>query len=103
MSRTTAEGNRGGSPSRRLDRILRSIVVGAATVCALAVGQPALANTEVKVTGTVGAHSLVDTKQDPGAFCFDKPVDSGKAYRLKHIDVSAPLMMAVSGQVRPAG
>jgi hypothetical protein len=64
-------------------------------LAALAVGQPALADTELGHTGTVGAHSLTDTSSQPGAKChynFNSGLGLGK---LKTIEVRPPNMSPV--------
>lgn len=78
-------------------RITRLLLVVGAAISALALAQPALGYTELKVTGTVGVHSLWDTEPAPGATCRFDYSAANSAYKLKHINVSRPLMKAVPG------
>jgi hypothetical protein len=58
--------------------------------------QPAFADTELGHTGTVGVHSLVDTTNNGGAFCFyNHPYGTSQ---LKSIEVTPPRMKALNGQ-----
>jgi hypothetical protein len=76
-------------------RTLRAVLIGVTTISALAVTQPTMGYTELKVTGTVGAHSLWDTEAVPGATCLFK--HRSGTYRLSHIGASPPRMKAVPG------
>jgi len=77
------------------NRALRVVVIGGMAISALAAGRAALGYTELKVTGTVGAHSLWDTEAVPGATCLFK--HRSGTFRLSHIDASPPRMKAVPG------
>ena len=76
-------------------QIVRAVLIGGMAISALAIAQPALGYTELKVTGTVGAHSLWDTEAVPGATCLFK--HRSGTYRLSHIGASPPRMKAVPG------
>src|SRR4051812_41688527 len=80
--------------SKRLRRVLPVVV---AITAALMVGQPALGYVETKSTGTVGAHSLTDEHDLPGAACLYKPSPVADIYQLKHMYVNAPHVKAIDG------
>lgn len=73
-----------------------ALLLGTA-LAALSLAQPALAYTELKVTGTVGAHRLLDTQLAPGGLCSYNYSSANGAYKLKHISVGPPRMKAVPG------
>ncbi len=79
-------------------RLARYVLLAGALVAALAVAQPTLAYTELKVTGTTGAHSLVDGAGNPGVICTTKYSATYDAFKLKHMYVNPPKMKAVPSQ-----
>ena len=80
---------------KRISRL--TLLVGTA-IGVLAFAQPALGYTELGTTGTVGAHSLIDTSSSPGAVCTYKAYPQYSDYKIKHLYVNAPKMKAVSGR-----
>lgn len=86
-----------GKDGAMTGQIWRAAVLVGSAIAALAVAQPALGYTELKVTGTVGVHSLRDTGAYPGAVCLFDYSSANSAYKLKHIAVDVPRMKAVPG------
>src|SRR5688572_7664830 len=75
------------------------VSVVAVTVLAFAIGaQPAAAYRELGTSGSVGAHSLDDTKASPGADCRYRFSDIGTAWVLRRIMVHPPNVRAVPSQ-----
>ncbi len=75
--------------------VFLSVILAGVVIAAIA--QPAMAFTELRVTGAVGAHSVKDTEAIPAAICLFKYSSHNNAYKLKHIAVFPPLMKAVKG------
>lgn len=84
-------------PTQRRRLIL---IVVAAALAALIGAQPIAAYKELRTTGTVGAHSLSDTKQLPGAICAYAYSDRGTKSTLRYMMVDSPNVRAVPGQGR---
>jgi hypothetical protein len=75
-----------------------TFVLLAAALAAVVSAQPIAAYTELRTTGTAGAHSLTDTRPSPGADCLYRYQARGSGYFLRHITVDPPNVRAVPGQ-----
>jgi hypothetical protein len=82
----------------QIPRKVSPLFVVAAALGLLIGAQPALGYTELRTTGTVGAHSLTDTRRSLGADCFYLFSDRGTAWYLRDITIDPPNMRAVPGQ-----
>lgn len=82
----------------QLPRKVPILFVVAAVIGLLVGASPVAAYAELRTTGTVGAHSLTDTRQSPGADCLYRYSDHGTAWFLRHITIDPPNMRAVPGQ-----
>lgn len=81
-----------------IPRKVSLLFVVAAAVGLIVGAQPVAAYSELRTTGTVGAHSLTDTRRSPGADCLYRFSDRGTAWYLRRITVDAPNVRAVPGQ-----
>jgi hypothetical protein len=73
------------------------LVTGIVAVAALAVAQPALAAIQLSQTGTVGAHSLTDTSDNPAAIGKYRYYASDGFGWLTRFYVNPPSMRPVAG------
>lgn len=74
------------------------VMVVAASLAAHLGAQPIAAYTEVRTTGTVGAHSLTDTSSSPGADCLYRYRPVHNLWQLRRINVDPPNVRAVPSQ-----
>lgn len=80
---------------RGLRHLFVAVNVG---IAVLAGAQPVFADKELGHTGTVGAHSLVDTSANPGAVAKYRYYPSDGFGWLKRLKVNPPKMKAVAGE-----
>jgi hypothetical protein len=66
-------------------------------VATLSLISPALGYVETKTKGTVGAYTVTDTHDSPGAICHYKPTTPASVRELNHIYVNAPDIKAIAG------